>query len=313
MRADSFAGQVVAVLSRRTPAFQPVEGESSTFAGYLKAIGGNWRGKPELVRLQGSAEGLSLAISHAADEAEDAVRLEIYGRISPMLADLGQAFDDLEMGIRDVQDYCSARRSGSSPPPDDYYFGRVVAALNKTFDAVARARTAMDGIANVIDGLLHSDDLLGIGPAALEDVLARIAVVDDALDVIDEARREFERVGGEDGLDPSGSLDAVLLEPTLAVLTGRSWTAVGRQSRKAKDAIDRTRAALSDFAGADLRSADLSEIEMSGVIWNSETNWPSEWEDYLREISQELEPGLYRVTAGSAALPRAQDRWELEP
>jgi hypothetical protein len=33
MRADSFAGQVITVFSRRAPAFQPREGEPSTFAG----------------------------------------------------------------------------------------------------------------------------------------------------------------------------------------------------------------------------------------------------------------------------------------
>ena len=39
MRSGSFAGQVVAVLSRRTPAFQPRPGEPSTFPGRVHALG----------------------------------------------------------------------------------------------------------------------------------------------------------------------------------------------------------------------------------------------------------------------------------
>ena len=38
MRANSFAGQVVAVLSRRAPALQPRPGEPSTFPGRLQAV-----------------------------------------------------------------------------------------------------------------------------------------------------------------------------------------------------------------------------------------------------------------------------------
>ncbi len=39
MRADSFAGQVLAVISRRTPALQPDPNEPSTFPGWLRARG----------------------------------------------------------------------------------------------------------------------------------------------------------------------------------------------------------------------------------------------------------------------------------
>ena len=36
MRANSLAGQVIAVMSRRTPAFQPLPGEASTFPGQVR-------------------------------------------------------------------------------------------------------------------------------------------------------------------------------------------------------------------------------------------------------------------------------------
>lgn len=36
MRANSLAGQVIAVMSRRAPAFQPLPGEPSTFPGQVR-------------------------------------------------------------------------------------------------------------------------------------------------------------------------------------------------------------------------------------------------------------------------------------
>jgi hypothetical protein len=66
--------------------------------------------------------------------------------------------------------------------------------------------------------------------------------------------------------------------------------------------VTRARLALAevgdDFVGADLRSAQMHSdlASLVGVRWSNDTQWPSEWVDYVRAASDEIEHGLFQIT-----------------
>jgi len=51
-----------------------------------------------------------------------------------------------------------------------------------------------------------------------------------------------------------------------------------------------------NFVGADLRTAaEIDLADWGGIRWSPATRWPPGWEDRVRAISVEIEPGVFQV------------------
>jgi hypothetical protein len=59
--------------------------------------------------------------------------------------------------------------------------------------------------------------------------------------------------------------------------------------------IDQLTRARNDFTGLDLRTLDLADIRLEGVLWSTSTRWPPEREGQVRQDSVEIESGLFEV------------------
>ncbi|MEU9671833.1 pentapeptide repeat-containing protein [Streptomyces bobili] len=70
-------------------------------------------------------------------------------------------------------------------------------------------------------------------------------------------------------------------------------------------ATDSVHTVLADFTDTDLRSADLTDIDLSGVRWSRRTQWPPAMDiDDLRARSDETPPGsgTWIVRSGTATI-----------
>ncbi|MBB1154357.1 hypothetical protein [Amycolatopsis dendrobii] len=75
----------------------------------------------------------------------------------------------------------------------------------------------------------------------------------------------------------------------------RERGADGRFSSSITKAVNRIRRATTDFTGADLASADLTDIPLVGVRWSAATRWPAEWAEHVRRNSTEIKPGVFEI------------------
>jgi hypothetical protein len=55
---------------------------------------------------------------------------------------------------------------------------------------------------------------------------------------------------------------------------------------------------LSDFIGADLRSASLADVPLVGIRWSVKTLWPMGWMDRIRAASTEVAFEVFEITDG---------------
>ncbi|MFE9687802.1 hypothetical protein [Streptomyces sp. NPDC006285] len=68
--------------------------------------------------------------------------------------------------------------------------------------------------------------------------------------------------------------------------------------------------AATNFLGADLDSVDLIEINLAGIRWNSDTQWPTtEWAARIRRASVEEPSG----SGVFVVLPEDHDITNLSP
>ncbi|MDQ0713232.1 hypothetical protein QFZ55_002684 [Streptomyces luteogriseus] len=65
----------------------------------------------------------------------------------------------------------------------------------------------------------------------------------------------------------------------------------------AERAEKRTNLAANDFTSADLSSAQLDGIDLTDLKWSGSTIWPPGWSERLRRASKESEPGVFVVSA----------------
>jgi hypothetical protein len=53
--------------------------------------------------------------------------------------------------------------------------------------------------------------------------------------------------------------------------------------------------ALSDVTNHDLRGIDLAGISLEGLRWSAQTQWPSQWKDWIQRDSVEVTNGTFQV------------------
>ena len=63
--------------------------------------------------------------------------------------------------------------------------------------------------------------------------------------------------------------------------------------------------AVTDFTGADLSSAALENASLERVRWSVSTRWPPEWAAHIRDVSIEVQPGIFEIRSGRQASPHA--------
>lgn len=63
--------------------------------------------------------------------------------------------------------------------------------------------------------------------------------------------------------------------------------------------------AVTDFTGADLSSAALESASLERVRWSASTRWPLEWAAHIRDVSIEVQPGIFEIRSGRQASPHA--------
>jgi Pentapeptide repeats (8 copies) len=56
-----------------------------------------------------------------------------------------------------------------------------------------------------------------------------------------------------------------------------------------------------DLSGADLYEANLYEANLTGTLWSGSTRWPTAVAQVMRARSEEVQPGVWRVTGSGSA------------
>jgi hypothetical protein len=141
--------------------------------------------------------------------------------------------------------------------------------------------------------------------------LARTLAVDLSGDLF-----EAHHSGNGRAIDIAGSLSLVLARllvsevgidiPVASVgefvqkLLNVSGTTSVSLARGTPDDITRLRISLDEFAGADLRDADLTDVPLEGVRWSKGTRWPEGWKDQIEYYSVSLGNGLFEIRPGTS-------------
>ena len=84
-------------------------------------------------------------------------------------------------------------------------------------------------------------------------------------------------------------------------------------SQSLKDDLDKLDHVLNDFTGVDLRNTNLQGVQLDGVRWSAETQWPSGWADEIRSKSIEVAPGIFAIHIGRPRGKRPTRRRKTGP
>jgi len=183
---------------------------------------------------------------------------------------------------------------------------------------IDRARGRIFAMALDLAGVLAEARVLARGLAARDDPgLRRAGALADLLDRAgnhaldlgrDHSRRRGDAVAhrlDRDLARVNNEAPAVLRTATIAVAAA-AGIELGPGPRTRPDqapAVDAAAvgsaliAARTDFTDMDLSGADLSEVDLRGVVWSVGTRWPAEWADWLRRESVEIAPDVFEVPA----------------
>ncbi|WP_322748403.1 MULTISPECIES: hypothetical protein [unclassified Frankia] len=307
MRADSFIGQVLTVLSRRTPAFTPLPGEPQTFAGHAYALlrrrPANSTSQPGSVPPPTEPTPLEERTSRAQPSPEPPDRLPVIARLvaTSLHADLNPS-DRL--------------RLRNHP---------ALAALTRTVDLAARAARAARARADLARARADRDLDLALTARALARALADLDLADLDLDLALTARAlaraalararaalalALADLDRADLVDLDRVLDTVVeVVEVLAFLTATAAKSEiipddpglvadrGRADYLAEIASDLA-AARTDFTQADLRDATFTSVDLEGVRWSAQTRWPPGWAERVEQDSIEVAPGIFEIRRG---------------
>lgn len=292
--AESFAGRVIAVFSRRAPGFRPPPGQppSPTSAARIQLV------LDQRVRVRSRADkqrrsgirwrnvgasysrGIETPLTPIADSA---LRLWDWGNADRLSA--RKLILDVEHSLTEARD--------------------AALALNRGLKQLSQAR-----------GNQFHPLALAWGDREAGEELAR-----DVMQASAAARSHARDL--QVRLDQILSLVrptalAIVLEPALA---DYSQNLAAPLTRSGSDQHDITIALASDlshdltsaheifvqlgsdFQGADLRDAELDSVPLTGIRWNTSTLWPTGWTDRIRRASEEVAPGVFLVRDAPSQVP----------
>ncbi|GGU84356.1 hypothetical protein GCM10010260_16750 [Streptomyces filipinensis] len=84
--------------------------------------------------------------------------------------------------------------------------------------------------------------------------------------------------------------------PAVAGVIDAVHVSISRAFRKISKARD-------DFTGSDLSDANLESVNLTGLRWSDSTIWPPGWEERVRRSSEEKEPGVYVINSSGSGQP----------
>jgi hypothetical protein len=314
MRANTFAGQVIAVLSRRVSAFELDSAEPQTFPGRLWALISRQRraapvspspasGSPVRVMEKSQAAANETVLPPVAiGQVADVLPLTTSDRDATPGQQTSEAGESLDFGAVRVL-ACELGRNG---PVARIHVREhpVFAELERSLD---RSRRDLD---LVLDRILLFDLDLALAIDLARDCdftsdLARALARDLVIDLSRALARDLThnrdlglpraRVGDLHRAlcrDLSIDLDLDLvhnlvhdLETVVADLNG---------------VLAELNGALHDFTTADLREVDLSRLQLDGLRWSSATQWPARWATRIALDSVEVAPAVFEVRGRDA-------------
>jgi hypothetical protein len=257
MRYDSFAGQVVAVLSRRTGALRSRTSDPVTFPGWLRRLASRRVARFRTPPASDEIFDISpiRALTKNLRGFHPGTRLAL--RSHPGAPVLALGIDNIDRAFASVASEIEDRRRSIRL----YSYTRV-----EHIDYI------QEMIASQISYREQSAPSADLPGQANAPLVLSLRLVSDAL----------ERV--REGLFSARTVDAA--QCALEVARGRREAAILR---------DQVRSCLDDFMGADLRAYDLSSARLAGMRWASSTRWPVAWAEEILLRSIEVATDLYEI------------------
>ncbi|MER7514001.1 hypothetical protein ABTX82_37645 [Streptomyces lavendulae] len=321
--AESFVGRLLAVFSRRSPGFRPPLKTSGLFAPdspamspsapvqavprpretaqtdpaqhrasrlSLAGAAARWKSVTPQERLQRrhdllavarSLESAATALNRDRDRVLDLGLGLAHGLVRDLVRDLARSRDlDLDLGPDPARD--------------------LDRDLDRALDlALARSRNR-DLDLDIVRDLDIDIDLDLVRDLDLD--LAR-DLVRDLDSALDRARFHVRTRAG--ARNRARNLDLSIIHALSVVhalslvrapepdhVGDRALDFVHELARDFTEAHDNLIDAASDFVGADLTTVDLVEVNLAGIRWDSDTQWPApEWTARIRRASMEDPPG----------------------
>jgi hypothetical protein len=315
MRADTFAGQIIAVLSRRASAFELNSGEPQTFPGRLRALLSHPRHttpasltptnahqvttseKPQVKAPETAeppASGHTGPPKHQGPEAREFD----FGIIRALAHELSCRKPNVRLRVRTHAAFTRLEHSLKRGRHDLDYAHELTHDLDHDLrnrdhlhDLTLDLRNLTLDLRNLTldldrDLALASDLALTLTRDLRNRDLALASALNLALDRDLDRGRDLIRDRDRDlASDLIRDLD---LDAVLADLDG---------------ALHDLDGALHDFTTADLREVDLTGVPLEGVRWSSATQWPADWAPQVALASVEVAPDVFEVREGNTHVP----------
>ncbi|WP_329190856.1 hypothetical protein [Actinacidiphila glaucinigra] len=281
--AESFTGRVLAVFSRRSPAFRrpvafshpPAAAAPAVIRSALAPDTREAQDNPQAHPAPSNGARPTLAdvtLRWKAVPAE--VRLLLRGKLLALEASLHSA----QSAIGAVIDRAPANS-----------FDLTLDHGSAISFGLALDRGLVSSFAVVLDPVVDFDR-----GHVLELALDLDFALDRALDLARDVARGHVRYLGlapDLGPDPETDFDAGTdFDPDLTLIRVLV-RGLGEARRNLADAAN-------DFLGADVTAADVARVDLAGICWDSNTRWPSaEWAERMYRASVEDPPGsgIFRV------------------
>lgn len=324
MRAHTFAGQIIAVLSRRASAFEPSSGEPQTFPGRLRALLSHPRHPTTASPTPTNTH--PVITSEPQAQTPETVEPPASGHTEPPKH---QRLEAREFDFEIVRALAHELRCHEPDVRLRVRAHKVFTGLEHSLQcghrALDRARNPTRDLRNhdlaytirtldLTRDLAHTLHNLDLDSAHDHD----LAHIYDRSHVFDRTRdREVDpNLARELPLTRDLDLDAMLTDldddpfdlslidlsliDDLALIRELDLDAVLANLDSALHDLD---GALHDFTTADLRRVDLAGVPLEGVRWSSATQWPADWAPQVALASVEVAPDVFEVREGNTHVP----------
>jgi hypothetical protein len=292
MRADSLAGRVVAVLSRRTPEFQPLPEERPGLAWNVRLALPN----PPSVDDPPTTSSTAVPVDPAWAAAMSFVSIPPAARAAEKLMELDPPARFLGRPVL-LEMATSLRLATES---GKQFVAEVPDALNGTADI----RALLDASARANASAHRLDLALAAARAFAEDLTLALAATQAETDyltraLVDTLDRSHRLIEGLTAMVATTESRTAGYYVARTVAGYASMVVIVDVARTLVEnlalAAERIDGAASDFRGADLSGVALDGRDLSGVLWDTATRWPKGWTERLRRTSGELRPGVFVV------------------
>lgn len=304
MRANTFVGQVITVLSRRASAFELDSSEPQTFPGRLGALLSHHRRINTAPRTPADDDQMTIIEKTQAETPETALFTSRHdpppGQQSPEARET-PAFEALRIRAHELKHQSPHDRLGLRR---NLAFPAIARLLDRNRRDLALASDLARNLTrNLTRDLAHA---LGSDLARAHDVAHALthALTRD-LDLTRDLTRDLTHAVARDltrALTRDLDLDLArdLTRARVFVLVYLLDPTDDLHSRLADlgSVLADLDDALHDFTKADLRNVDLTGVQLEGLRWSLATQWPADWTTQVERDSVEVAPDVFEVREG---------------